>query len=150
MQNVVVDKPYRFIPPDRGRFWYSIIQLALRRRLRADHGIESVECRGIEHLRGSLKAGHGILLCPNHCRPADPMVLGMLSREVGAPFYTMASWHLFMHSPLLGWLLPRMGVFSVYREGMDREALKQAMEILKNAERPLVLFPEGRISRAND
>lgn len=150
MANVVVDKPYRFIPPDRGRFWYSVIQLALRRQLRVDHGIVSVECRGMDHLQGSLQAGHGILLCPNHCRPGDPMVMGLLSRQVGRPFYTMASAHLFMQSPVLHWLLPRMGVFSVYREGMDREALKMAMEILKTAERPLVIFPEGRISRAND
>lgn len=150
MANVVVDKPYRFIAPDRGRFWYSILQLLLRRQLRGDHGIASVECRGVEHLRASLQAGHGILLCPNHCRPGDPLVLGLLSREVGHPFYTMASAHLFMQSPLLAWLLPRMGVFSVYREGMDREALKTAIEILKTGERPLVIFPEGRISRAND
>jgi 1-acyl-sn-glycerol-3-phosphate acyltransferase len=150
MRNVVVDKPYAFIPPVRGRFWYSIIQLTLGRRLRQDHGIERVECRGLERLRSSLQAGHGIMLCPNHCRPADPLVMGVLAREAGQPLYTMASWHLFMQSRLLHWLLPRMGVFSVYREGMDRESLKQAMEILKTAERPLVLFPEGRISRAND
>lgn len=150
MQNVVVDKPYTFIPPVRGRFWYSLIQLTLGRRLRQDHGIERVECRGLEHLKSSLQAGHGILLCPNHCRPADPLVMGVLAREAGQPLYTMASWHLFMKSRLLHWLLPRMGVFSVYREGMDRESLKQAMEILKTGERPLVLFPEGRISRAND
>src|ERR1043166_4477930 len=33
---------------------------------------------------------------------------------------------------------------------MDREALKTAIEVLKNAERPLVIFPEGVISRTND
>jgi hypothetical protein len=41
-------------------------------------------------------------------------------------------------------------VFSVYREGMDRDALKCAIQILVRARRPLVLFPEGVISRSND
>ena len=52
--------------------------------------------------------------------------------------------------PRPAWLLQRVGVFSVYREGMDREALKCAIQILADAQRPLVLFPEGVISRSND
>ena len=44
----------------------------------------------------------------------------------------------------------RAGAFSVYREGMDREALKCAVQILVEAKRPLVLFPEGVVSRTND
>ena len=38
----------------------------------------------------------------------------------------------------------------MYREGMDRDALKCAIQILVNARRPLVLFPEGVITRSND
>jgi hypothetical protein len=62
----------------------------------------------------------------------------------------MASWHLFKQSRFQAWFLPRAGAFSVYREGMDREALKCAVQILVEAKRPLVLFPEGVISRTND
>jgi len=36
----------------------------------------------------------------------------------------MASWHLFKQSAAQTWLLRRAGAFSVYREGMDRDALK--------------------------
>ncbi len=78
------------------------------------------------------------------------MVLGILSRTVGCPFFTMASAHLFTQGRLMAWLLPRVGAFSVYREGMDRESLKTAIDILKQGKRPLVLFPEGVISRTND
>jgi 1-acyl-sn-glycerol-3-phosphate acyltransferase len=104
----------------------------------------------MEHLRRSLDAGHGILLTANHCRPCDPMTLGMLSLRVRQPFFVMASWHLFMQSRFQAWLLPRIGAFSVYREGLDREALKTAIGILIDAVRPLVLFPEGVVSRTND
>ncbi len=150
MQNIIIDKPYRFVPPYHGRFWHALFALWLPRYLNRNHGIESVECRGTEHLRRSLEARHGILLTPNHCRPCDPMTLGMLSRAVKQPFFVMASWHLFVQNRFQSWLLPRIGAFSVYREGMDREALKTAIGILKNARRPLVLFPEGVISRTNE
>jgi hypothetical protein len=55
-----------------------------------------------------------------------------------------------MLSRFQAWLLPRVGVFSVYREGMDRESLKCAIQILTEARRPLVLFAEGVITRTND
>ena len=78
------------------------------------------------------------------------MVLGSLSYAVGRPFSIVASWHVFMQLWLQTFLLPRLGVFSIYREGTDREALKTAMQVTAEAERPLVIFPEGVISRHND
>jgi hypothetical protein len=43
-----------------------------------------------------------------------------------------------------------MGAFSVYREGLDRQAIDEAIRILESAERPLLIFPEGTTSRTND
>ena len=62
---------------------------------------------------------------------------------MGSPVHVMASWHLFMQSRVQRWVLQHAGVFSVYREGMDRDALKCAIQILVDGRRPLVLFPEG-------
>ena len=62
----------------------------------------------------------------------------------------MASWHLFMGGRSQAWLLRRIGAFSVYREGLDRTAIKAAIELLAEARRPLVVFPEGIVTRAND
>jgi 1-acyl-sn-glycerol-3-phosphate acyltransferase len=62
----------------------------------------------------------------------------------------MASWHLFMQGRLQRWLMRVAGAFSVYREGMDREALRTATALLAEAKRPLILFPEGIVSRSND
>lgn len=150
VQNIISDKPYQFVPPYHGNFLRGLLELWLPHYLRKSHGLVKVECRGVENLRQSLGAGHGILIAPNHCRPCDPMALGMLSREAGAPFFIMAARHLFEHGPLQTGMLRLAGAFSVHREGMDREALKAAVDILKTAERPLVIFPEGVITRTND
>jgi 1-acyl-sn-glycerol-3-phosphate acyltransferase len=150
VQKVVITEPYRFVPPRRGKFWWHFFRPILPAYLRRTAGIERVECRGIERLRASFAAGHGIMLAPNHCRPCDPMVLGPLSYEIGRPFYVMASWHVFMQNRVQRFLLPRLGVFSIYREGTDREALKTAMQVTAEGKRPLVIFPEGVVSRHND
>ena len=100
--------------------------------------------------RRRYKAGHGVILAPNHCRPCDAFILTLLGAELRQPFYMMASAHLFMKSRIQRWLLCRAGAFSVFREGLDREALKTASQILVDARRPLVIFPEGVITRGND
>ena len=150
MQNIVIAKPYKFVPPRFSPFWARVIQAYLPTFLRNKFGITSWECVGAERLVESIREGAGVLLASNHCRPCDPMVLGLLSREVNQPFHVMASWHLFMQNPVQSFLLPRIGGFSVYREGLDRESLKCATRILSEARFPLTLFPEGFVTRNND
>jgi 1-acyl-sn-glycerol-3-phosphate acyltransferase len=150
MHAIVIAKPYRFVPPRFSPFWWWVMRYWVPNYLRKSHGVTSWECVGADHLRASLAAGHGVLLASNHCRPCDPMVLGLLGREVGRPFHVMASWHLFMQSRFQAYLLPRLGVFSVHREGLDRESLKCATRILAEAQFPLTIFPEGFITRNND
>lgn len=118
MHNIVIDTPYQFVPPDYGTFWGRVLgRFLLPHYLRSNHGVESYELIGVERLRASVEARHGILLTPNHCRPCDPMVLYPIGLAVGAPVHIMASWHLFMQGRFQRWILPRLGVFSVYREG---------------------------------
>ncbi|MBN8457430.1 MAG: 1-acyl-sn-glycerol-3-phosphate acyltransferase [Verrucomicrobia bacterium] len=150
MQNIVIDKPYQFIPPRVSRFWLWVARCMVGRQLLQDFGVRAVECRGEERLRESLAAGRGVMLVGNHCRPCDPLVLDSLARAVDRPFHTIASWHLFMESGMKRFLLPRVGAFSVYREGMDRESLKCAVQTMVDGARPLVIFAEGFITRSND
>jgi len=127
-----------------------VLSLYVPRLLRKRYGVTKVDVLQPERLRASIKAGHGILIAPNHCRDEDPFVVGMLSRAVGSPFYAMASWHAFMQDRMQSFLLRRAGAFSIYREGIDRAAVNTAVDILESADRPLVIFPEGFISRTND
>jgi len=149
---VVFDRPYQFVPPHSGSLWPFFIQ-KLRLvdwYLRRKEGVIAWECRGLEHVKISLDRGDGILLAPNHCRYADPLVLGWPARLLKTNLYAMASWHLFNQGKFDGFAIQKMGGFSIHREGVDRQALDIAMTILATAERPLVLFPEGTTNRSND
>ncbi len=152
MQHVLIEKPYQFVPRVRSNWQQKLLLKTplLERTLRKQEGVVAHECRNVDRLQKSLDAGHGILLTPNHPRTADPMAMYHVSRAVGQNFYTMASWHLFNHSWLKRKVLGWMGAFSINREGMDRQAIDEAIEILQTAERPLVIFPEGTTSRTND
>ena len=100
--------------------------------------------------RASAAAGHGIVLAANHSRPYDPMTMNEMCRQAGVLPYFMASWHLFMQSRLQRFMIRRLGCFSLYREGMDRAALNMAIELLHQESRPVIVFPEGYVSRHNE
>ncbi len=152
MQNIIVAKPYQFIPPFHGD-WIPWLVQKLRLvdvYLKHFEGVESHEIRGSEHLRQSLQRGHGILLAPNHCRYADPIAMGWIARELDFYIYSMASWHLFHQNRWQALAMRLCGGFSVYREGLDRQALSMAVDVLAGAKRPLIIFPEGTVFRTND
>ena len=147
---LVADSKYQFVPPHEGKLWPRLLGRLMPHFLRRKHGITEIEVRGDDAIRKLLASGHGILLAPNHCRMSDAIVLQSLSRKLRQPFFVMASSHLFRGSRLLAWLLRRLGAFSVYREGIDRQAVQKGIDILVEGRRPLVLFPEGALSQAND
>lgn len=150
MHRVVIDEPYQFVPPIYNDWWPIMLRFYLRRYLRTAYGVHSIECRHVERLKASLAAGHSILLAPNHCRMGDPMVLGILGMEADCHLFAMASWHVFKQSGFQTFMSRRMGAFSVLREGNDRQAIETAIDILVARKRPLIVFPEGAVTRHND
>ena len=152
MQDIIIEKPYQFVPPHRGNFLpKAILKLGLVPwYLKKFEGVVSHQLHGIDHLRESMRQGHGVLLAPNHCRYADPLVMAFVAREAQVPMFAMASWHLFEQSRWQRWALSSIGAFSVYREGLDRQSLDTAVDMLVNPKRPLVVFPEGTVFRTND
>ncbi len=151
MQKIIIEKPYKFVPPYQGVFWsWLIMKLRLHGNWLRKEGVTDFEVRHADRLRRSLDEGHGILVAPNHCRTADPLVMGWVAQAANCHFNAMASWHLFHQDWLTSWAIRMMGAFSVNREGVDREAINMAIDILQNAKRPLIIFPEGAVSRTND
>jgi 1-acyl-sn-glycerol-3-phosphate acyltransferase len=85
----------------------------------------------------------GLLLIANHTSYADPPIVGTASPR---PVHFMAKAELF-HYPVLGWLIRRTHAFPVRRQAGDREALRQAVRLLR-AGKVLLIFPEG--TRSSD
>ncbi len=152
MQKIIVEKPYQFIPAFHHPAFPAFFQLIRFPHffLRWKEGVEAHEVRGVELLQQSLAAGHAVLLTPNHPRTADPVALGFLSRAAGCHLYAMASWHLFQNGWLNSFIIRLIGAFSVNREGVDRQAINVAIDLLAQGKRPLVIFPEGATSRTAD
>lgn len=152
MMKVLIEKPYKFVPPYTLNWLPRVlIKLGfLDSLLKNTYGVVDHECRNLDRLRNSLRAGHGIMLTPNHPRMADPVAMMHIAQEASCLMYSMASWHLFNSGWLTRLMVRTMGGFSVNREGLDRAAVDYAVKVLTNAERPLLIFPEGATSRTND
>lgn len=149
---VVFDRPYQFVPPMRSSWWPTVIQ-TLRLYdlyLRYSEGVVDYELRGLEHVQASKDSGRSMLWAPNHCRYADPLALGWPARQLGVNVHAMASWHLFNVSSFDSFALRRMGAFSIFREGNDRQSIEAAVQVLVEGKRPLIVFPEGAMNRTND
>jgi 1-acyl-sn-glycerol-3-phosphate acyltransferase len=147
---VIVAEPYEFVPPKSGTLVARLMQPVLPVQLKHAWGIVGHGIRGAEKLRASLAAGHGIVLAPNHVRDPDALVMGLLTKHVNSHFHFMASWHVFKQGWFQRFLVRQLGAFSVHREGLDKTSLNTAIDILTEARRPLVLFPEGTVSFHND
>ncbi|TWT86856.1 Acyltransferase [Pseudobythopirellula maris] len=150
MQSIILEEPYEFVPPVESDFWCWLMRFRLKGFLRKQFGVHSHETRHADRLKASIDEGKSVILAPNHCRLSDPMVLGLLSAEIGSELFAMASWHLFKESAYQRFIIRRLGAFSVYREGNDRQAVNQAIDILVGGRRPLIIFAEGAVSRHND
>ncbi len=62
-----------------------------------------------------------MLLTPNHCDHADCYVMFHMSKQIGTAFCYMAAFQIVGGKNR--WILPRIGVFPVDREGSDVRAL---------------------------
>jgi hypothetical protein len=136
------NEPYRFIAPFRGKRWCRILRPFYWRIARMA-GLHRVEVRGRELLAKSLKDEAGVILAPNHAAAADIPLLSKVGLEVDSYLYFLASYHVFKQNRLKAFLLHRVGGYSVLREGVDRESLRESARIVREADRPLVIFPEG-------
>lgn len=150
MQNLVIAEPYKFVPPIASTFWTWPLRWYMPGRVRRAYGVTEYDFRGKDKITEAMAAGHSLLIAPNHCRPCDPEVIAIMFIQLGQPFFMMASWHLFKQGWLQRFLMRASGIFSVHREGVDREAIRAATAMLVDGRRPLVIFPEGIISRSND
>jgi len=92
--------------------------------------------------RENIPSQGPVLVVANHLNLTDPPLLGIsLSRQT----MFMAKEELF-RSRFLGYFIRGFGVFPVHRGRPDKQALRQAKQVLADG-LALVMFPEGTRSR---
>src|SRR5262245_29911254 len=136
---------YEFIPPRPSPFWYWVGGHYSRIRMQREQKVREIDVQGLDRLELLLRSGDSVLITPNHADHADCFVLYELSRRLAQPFTYMAAFQIF--TGMARRVLPRVGVFSVDREGADLSAFKAAVSQLVEGRSPLVIFPEGEIYR---
>ena len=102
-----------------------------------------------------LKSTHEnpTVIVPNHAASADPAVVFLLSKRLSQPFYYMAACEIFDKGKLgriRSFVMQRLGVYSVVRGTVDRNAFRTTRRLLCEGKWPLVIFGEGEISHQND
>ena len=138
-----------FWPPKPNAFWNIALEPLRAYYLHGFYGISEVEIIGAENLK-LIGESDGALLAPNHSHDSDPHVMMHVGKQLNRQLYFMAAWQVFLaHKGIDGFVMQRMGAFSVDREGCDRRAMRQAGELMSNS-RWLVVFPEGEIYHTNE
>ncbi len=143
--------PWRQWAPQLSPLWVRLTRGYRRREIRRKQQIEAINLVDGQRLTDLIRDGHGVLICPNHSTHFDSNCLYLAADRLRTPLHFMTAWQVFAACSRFGqWALQRSGCFSVNREGNDRAAFKQAVEILQHQSYPLVIFPEGDIYHLSD
>jgi len=92
--------------------------------------------------RENVPSEGAVIVVANHINLTDPPILGV---SLGRKTVFMAKKEVF-HSRFLSYFLRGCGVFPVHRGQLDREALRQANQLLTRG-LALIMFPEGSRSK---
>ena len=137
-----------FWPPKPGRLWGRVLGPVRRHYLHRVYKIANLTIDGAEQL-DACGDGDGVLIAPNHSHDSDPHVMIAVGRKLKRTLHFMAAWQIFAaHGGIDGWVMQRIGAFSVDREGCDRRAIRQATDLLTTG-KSLVVFPEGEVFHLN-
>lgn len=144
-------KPFSFRPPKPNRFVSSFIKKfivpgELRRKLR----VEEIFLRDADRRRLESLKGKRVLLMPSHSGGFEPYVIVRLSDMLSDDYYYLAAAEVFETSWIFGWVMQRMGVYSIIRGAADRPSFQMTRKILMEGRKWLVIFPEGQTVWQND
>ena len=145
------DKPYRYFPPRRfGPTTWLLMAVNNQYYLPRIKMIRGLDVDGFDALHGLHAAGDRLVFMPNHPTHADPPIWVEAVRRAGFRTQVMAAYDVFLRSRLNAWVMQRLDVFSIDRDGSDTRGLSQARQTLLGGAAPLTIFPEGNVYLQND
>ncbi|MCO5296885.1 MAG: 1-acyl-sn-glycerol-3-phosphate acyltransferase [Fimbriimonadaceae bacterium] len=139
-----------FRPPKPSPPWIRLAGSVALWVLRA-RGVQelSIDDESIERLRALGKTP--AMLCPNHPTNNEPAVLFELSKRLERPFFYVCCREAFDYfGGLWGWMLQRLGAYSLARGTLDRASFQTTRMLLGRTGIRLVVFPEGEVYSQND
>ncbi len=132
-------------------WWVRLSRGYRRRQLERLQKLTQIDVVNGDVVRQAIDSGQGVLLAPNHSVHYDAPCLYVAMDRFDVPLYFLTAWQVFgMASRLERLAMQRLGCFSIDRESTDRQAFKQAVQILQEEPHPLVIFPEGDIYHTTD
>ncbi|MBP86441.1 MAG: glycerol acyltransferase [Planctomycetaceae bacterium] len=138
-------------PAKLAPWWIRLSRGYRHRQLIGKQRIVDISPDNIAVVQSALTSGNGVLITPNHSAHYDAPALYAAFDEIRQPLYIMTAWQVFgLATKFERWAMQRLGCFSIDREGTDRQAFKQAVEVVQNEPHPLVIFPEGDIYHTTD
>lgn len=147
------DSPYAFYPAKPNRIFMRVGRrvnrhLSLSGAKHRIHGIEVGNSERLTALRRDPKAR--LLFLANHSTHSDAETISEVQRRLRIDSCFMAAYDVFQRRRIQGWLMQRLGAFSVDRDGNDSKSLKAAIEVLVQGKYALTIFPEGNVHFTND
>ncbi|NIM98462.1 MAG: hypothetical protein GTO24_10405, partial [candidate division Zixibacteria bacterium] len=73
---------------------------------------------------------HRVILTPNHSGEKEPYILFSLSKMLREEFYYLTAKEVFERNLLEGWLIQRLGAYSINRGTADRNSFRMTRQLL--------------------
>ena len=143
-------KPFTFRPPRRNRLVIALCKRILPFVIRSKLKVTEIEIRDDDLEKLKALRGKRCLLIPSHSGGFEPYIILHLSKLLGDDYNYLAAMEAFEKSPLTGWLMQRLGAYSIIRGTADRPSFQMTKQLLVDAKRWLVIFPEGQTVWQND
>ena len=139
-----------FISPKQNGIVISLTRWIVPWVLRRRHVVK-VECPEADLDRLRSLRDERVMLIPNHPTATEPIVMYYLTRLVKQRFHFVCAREVFdMAHGLWGWVIRRLGAYSIVRGTSDRRSFKMTRQILAQPGAKLVMFPEGEVYSQND
>ena len=143
-------KPFTFRPPRRNRLVIAFCKLILPFEIRRKLKVTTIEIGDDDLAKLKMLQGKRCLLMPSHSGGFEPFVILHLSKLLGDDYNYLAAMEAFEESFIAGWLMQRVGAYSIIRGTADRPSFQMTRQLLIDAKRWLVIFPEGQTVWQND